>query len=108
LGSVLEVGVYPIRLPKDSASLSSTAKPSHRTAPHRRADQAWTRFCGPSARVVCDSAIYKDKDEVANRGGLPTLRDFVFFRGNAKIRGGYPGSPPSCTGRASLHCVSRA
>ena len=43
LGSVLEVGVYPIPLPKDSASLSSAAKPSHRTAPHRRADQLHER-----------------------------------------------------------------
>ena len=54
MGSVLEVGVYPIPLPKDSASLSSTAKPSHRTAPHRRADQLHER----DLRSVCTGGVH--------------------------------------------------
>jgi hypothetical protein len=46
----------------------------------------------------CNSAIYKDKDEAANRGGLPVLRALFFFRGNDKIRSGYPGSPQFAPG----------
>ena len=87
------MGFYPIPLPKDSASLSLTAKPSHRAAPHRRADQLHERVCGPSAqrrRVAGSGAqalagaseglIYKGKDAAANRGGLPTFTGLVFLR----------------------------
>ena len=80
MGSVLEVGVYPIPLPKDSASLSSTA---NRVIERLRTDlqiSCMSAVCGSSARVVCNSVIYKDKDEAASRGGLPTLRALFFSR----------------------------
>ncbi len=47
---------------------------------------------------VSEGLINKDKDEAANRGGLPTLRALFFFQGNAKIRSGYPGSPQVAPG----------
>ena len=86
------MGVYPIPLPKDSASLSSTAKPSHRTAPHKRSG-CMSAICGPSARVVCNSAVYKDKGEAANRGGLPTLRALFFFEATLQSAVAIPAAP---------------
>src|SRR5713101_4813383 len=79
IGECAGSGGYPIPLPKDPASLSSTAKPSHRTAPHRRADQLHERDLWSVCTGVCNSAIYNDKDEAANRGGVPTLRVLFFF-----------------------------
>ena len=49
--------------------------------------------CGSSARVVCNSVIYKDKDEAASRGGLPTLRALFFFKATLKSAVAIPAAP---------------
>jgi hypothetical protein len=50
-------------------------------------------ICGPSARVVCNSAIYNDKDEAANRGGVPTLRVLFFSRPSLQSAVAIPAAP---------------
>jgi hypothetical protein len=41
----------------------------------------------------CNSAIYKDKDEAANRGGLPVLRALFFFEATIKSVVAIPAAP---------------
>jgi len=46
---------------------------------------------------LSEGLIYKDKDEAANRGGLPTLRALAFFEATLKSAVASP-EVPSCTG----------
>ncbi len=49
-------------------------------------------ICGASARVVCNSAIYKDKDEAANRRPAHIM-GFAFSKATLKSAVAIPEGP---------------
>ncbi len=45
------------------------------------------------SRTASEGLIYKDKDEAANRDGLPTLRALFFFKATLKSAVAIPAAP---------------